>query len=335
MAAPSRPVPGYLNPKEFAQATAHVVYEPPLAIGTVIRLGEHLSLEERTLRFEHATTGEPTELVLPQAEEVTIVGLDEWAEEKYNPETCQMEPTGRIIPYAYCLWETEQPPHIGDWDQFNEYCEREGITDQDAFLETEAGKSWLTGSHKVGDRRCFEIGRGLFHSALIGGQWIPVVYETVRTQVKPVLGWALESAAQTSYKGDEQASGHRGVARDAKGRLVRESNVERRRWTTTLAVEALAELDRISTETGEHRNEIVERLVMAAAPAPAAPAKGNSANRAADELGQVIEHACRKHGAEWPRTLTGEMVQRYGVTKQAIHSRKKTALRRLEQEVAA
>ena len=54
---------------------------------------------------------------------------------------------------------------------------------------------------------------------------------------------------------------------------MRESNVERRRWTTTLAVEALAELDRISTETGEHRNEIVERLVMAAAPAPAAPAK--------------------------------------------------------------
>ena len=104
MTAPSRPVPGYLNPKEFAQATAQVVYEPPLAIGTVIRLGEHLSLEERTLRFEHATTGEPTELVLPQAEEVTIVGLDEWAEEKYNPETCQMEPTGRIIPYAYCLW---------------------------------------------------------------------------------------------------------------------------------------------------------------------------------------------------------------------------------------
>ena len=333
MTTTTKPVPGYLNPKEFAQATAHVIYEPPLAIGTVVRLGEHRSIEERTLRFEHATTGEPTELVLPQAEEATIAGFDEWAEEKYNPETCQTEPTGRLIPYAYSFWETEQPPHIGDWGQFNEYCEREGITDQDAFLETEAGKRWLTGGHKVGDRRCFEIGRGMFHSALLGGQWIPVVYETVRTQVKPVLGWALESAAQTSYKGDEQASGHRGVARDAKGRLVRESNVERRRWTTTLAVEALAELDRISTETGEHRNEIVERLVMAAAPAPAAPAKGNSANRAADELGQVIEHACRKFGAAWPRTLTGELVERYGITRQAVHSRKQTALRRLEQEV--
>ena len=198
MATTTKPVPGYLQPKEFAQATAHVIYEPPLAIGVVIRLGEHRSLEERTLRFEHANTGEPTELVLPQAEEVTIAGLDEWAEEKYNPETCQMEPTGRMIPYAYCLWETEQPPHIGDRGQFNEYCEREGITDQGAFLETEAGKRWLTGGHKVGDRRCFEIGRGMFHSALLGGQWIPVVYETVRTQVKPVLGWALESAAQTS-----------------------------------------------------------------------------------------------------------------------------------------
>jgi len=49
----------------------------------------------------------------------------------------------------------------------------------------------------------------------------------------------------------------------------------------------------------------------------------------------VIEHACRKHGAKWPRTLTGELVKHYGVTKQAISSRKKTALRRLEQEVAA
>ena len=333
MTATTKPVPGYLKPSEYADSTAHVIYEPPLEAGTVIRLGEHRSLEERTLRFEHATTGEPTELVLPQAEEVTIVGFDEWEETAFSQDTCQMEPTGRMIPYAYSLWDTEQPPHIGDWGQFNEYCEREGITDQDAFLETEAGKRWLTGGHKVGDRRCFEIGRGMFHSALIGGQWIPVVYETVRTQVKPVLGWALESAAQTSYKGDEQASGHRGVARDAKGRLVRESNVERRRWTTTLAVEALAELDRISTETGEHRNEIVERLVMAAAPAPAAPAKGNSTNRAADELSQVIEHACRKHGAAWPRTLAGEMVKRYGVTKQAISSRKKTALRHLEQEV--
>lgn len=335
MAATTKPVPGYLKPSEYADSTAHVIYEPPLEAGVVIRLGEHRSLEERTLRFEHATTGEPTKLVLPQAEEVTIIGLDEYEEEKYNPETCQLEPTGRMIPYAYSLWDTEQPPHIGDWGQFNEYCEREGITDQDAFLETEAGKRWLTGGHKVGDRRCFEIGRGMFHSALIGGQWIPVVYETVRTQVKPVLGWALESAAQTSYKGDEQASGHRGVARDAKGRLVRESNVERRRWTTTLAVEALAELDRISTETGEHRNEIVERLVMAAAPAPAAPAKGNSTNRAADELSQVIEHACRKYGAKWPPTLAGELVKHYGVTKQAISSRKKTALRHLEQEVAA
>ena len=335
MTATTKPVPGYLKPSEYADSTAHVIYEPPLEAGVVIRLGEHRSLEERTLRFEHATTGEPTKLVLPQAEEVTIVGFDEWEETAFSQDTCQMEPTGRMIPYAYSLWDTEKPPHIGDWGQFNEYCEREGITDQDAFLETEAGKRWLTGGHQIGDRRCFEIGRGMFHSALLGGRWIPVVYETVRTQVKPVLGWALESAAQTSYKGDEQASGHRGVARDAKGRLVRESNVERRRWTTTLAVEALAELDRISTETGEHRNEIVERLVMAAAPAPAAPAKGNSTNRAADELSQVIEHACRKYGAKWPRTLAGELVKHYGVTKQAISSRKKTALRHLEQEVAA
>ena len=329
MTATTKPVPGYLKPSEYADSTAHVIYEPPLEAGTVIRLGEHRSLEERTLRFEHATTGEPTELVLPQAEEVTIVGFDEWEETAFSQATGQMEPTGRMIPYAYSLWDTEKHPHIGDWGQFNEYCEREGIADQDAFLETEAGKRWLTGGHKVGDRRCFEIGRGQFHSALIGGQWIPVVYETVRTQVKPVLGWAVETAAQTSFKGDDQSRGHRRIARDAKGRLVRESNVERRRWTTTLAVEALAELDRISTETGEHRNEIVERLVMAAAPAPAAPAKGNSTNRAADELSQVIEHACRKYGAKWPRTLAGELVERYGITRQAVHSRKQTALKRM------
>ena len=317
----AKPVPGYLDPREFTSATAHCIYEPPLSPGTRIRLR----------RWSKQAGDED----IPSDETVTIEGLDEYEEKKFNRETGKVEPTGRMIPYAYSLWETEQAPHLGDIGAFHEYCEREGITDPDAYLQTEVGKKlWLVGGHKIGDRRCFEIGRGDFHSALIGNEWIPVVFETVRTQVKPVLGWAVDSAAQTSFKGDDQSRGHRGVARDAKGRLVRESNVERRRWTTTLAVEALAELDRISTETGEHRNEIVERLVMAAAPAPAAPAKGNSTNCAADELSQVIEHACRKYGAQWPRTLAGELVKHYGVTKQAISGRKKTALRHLEQELS-
>ena len=307
MTTTTKSVPGYLKPSEHEQPTARVIYEPPLSIGTLVRVK----------RFNTSVCIDPGETI------VEIVGTD------VDLITRGGQP--QEIPYAYALWDTHEDPHVSDIGQLQEHCKAEGIKDVQAFLKTDAGKRWLTGGHKIGDRRCFEIGRGMFHSALIGGQWIPVVYETVRTQVKPVLGWALESATQTSYKGEEQASGHRGVARDAKGRLVRESNVERRRWSTTLAVEALAELDRISTETGEHRNEIVERLVLAAAPAPAAPAKGNSTNRAPDELSQVIEHACRKHGAKWPRTLTGEMVARYSVTRQAINSRKQKTLRRLEQ----
>ena len=84
--------------------------------------------------------------------------------------------------------------------------------------------------------------------------------------------------------------------------------------------------------TVEFRNG--SRIVLAAVPRQER-AKGNSTNRAADGLATVIEHACRKYGAKWPRTLAGELVKHYGVTKQAISSRKKTALRHLEQEVAA
>ena len=256
MTATTKPVPGYLKPSEYADSTAHVIYEPPLEAGVVIRLSRW---------------GGDSSEAAASGETVAIVGFDEWEETAFSQATGQMEPTGRMIPYAYSLWDTEKPPHIGDWGQFNEYCEREGITDQDAFLETEAGKRWLTGGHKVGDRRCFEIGRGMFHSALLGGQWIPVVYETVRTQVRPVMGWALESAAQTSFKGDEQSRGHRRIARDKKtGRLLPESNVTRRRWTTTLDVNALEELDRISAATGQHRNEIVEALILGASTQAAA-----------------------------------------------------------------
>jgi hypothetical protein len=283
-----KPIPGYLNPREFTTATARVVYEPPLAPGVLIRLGPDSTLEERTLRYEHAQTGEPTEMVLPEAEVVAIAGLDEFEEQKFNDATCRYEPTGKMIPYAYSLWETEQPPAIGDWGQYRDYCEAEGH-DPDTYAWTEAGSRWLTGGHKVGDRRMFIIGSGQFHAALIGGEWIPVVYETVRTQVKPVLGWAVESAAQTSFKGAEQFKGHRRIARDKKGRLVRESDVVRRRWTTTLAVDALAELDRISAETGQHRNEIVEALILGnATPATATPEPEPAAPEPSSKKGKPL-----------------------------------------------
>ena len=332
----AKPVPGYLDPREFTSATAHCIYEPPLSPGTRIRL-----------RRWSKQAGDDD---LPSDETVTIVGFDEWEETAFSQATGQMEPTGRMIPYAYSLWDTEKPPSIGDWGQFNEYCEREGITDQDAFLETEAGKRWLTGGHKVGDRRCFEIGRGQFHSALLGGQWIPVVYETVRTQVRPVMGWALESAAQTSFKGDEQSRGHRRIARDKKtGRLLPESNVTRRRWTTTLDVNALEELDRISAATGQHRNEIVEALILGAAkPAPGAgmdkPATTTATAVAepgspardisSDELTTLIHRLCHDHGSTWPRGIASQLAARAGISKQSVSQRKRSALAAIAQVAA-
>ena len=332
----AKPVPGYLDPREFTSATAHCIYEPPLSPGTRIRLR----------RWSKQAGDED----IPSDETVTIEGLDEYEEKKFNPETGKVELTGRMIPYAYSLWETEQAPHLGDIGAFHEYCEREGITDPDAYLKTEAGKTWLVGGHKIGDRRCFEIGRGDFHSALIGNEWIPVVFETVRTQVKPVLGWAVDSAAQTSFKGDDQSRGHRRIARDKKtGRLLPESNVTRRRWTTTLAVEALAELDRISAATGQHRNEIVEALILGAAkPAPGAgmdkPATTTATAVAepgspardisSDELTTLIHRLCHDHGSTWPRGIASQLAARAGISKQSVSQRKRSALAAIAQVAA-
>ncbi|MEJ6584381.1 MAG: hypothetical protein QNL52_00760, partial [Synechococcus sp. ChBW.bin.23] len=165
--------------------------------------------------------------------------------------------------------------------------------------------------------------------ALIGGIWVPVVYETVRTQTRPVLGWSLESAAQTSFKGSSHLRGHRGKARDKFGRLMTESpDVERRRWTPTLDVQVLAQLDRISAETGEHRNEIVERLILD----PQMPRGG--CNRAVnpEELSEVVVRLCKQHGRAWPWGMAGALAQRAGITAQAVAGRKRTVLKQLEME---
>ena len=196
MTSANKPVPGYHKPTEFEQATAHVIYEPPLEPGTVIR----------PLQWIHQT-GRDT---VPGSELIEIVGLD------VDIVTRGGQPQEER--YAYGLWDTHEEPHISDFGQLEEHCDREGIADPVAYAQTDAGKNWLTGGHRIGDRRKFYLGRGAFHSALIGGIWVPVVYETVRTQTRPVLGWSLESAAQTSFKGSSQFRGHRGKARDKFGR---------------------------------------------------------------------------------------------------------------------
>ena len=307
MTSANKPVPGYLKPTEFEQATAHVIYEPPLEPGTVIR----------PLQWIHQT-GRDT---VPGSELIEIVGTD------VDIVTRGGQPQEER--YAYGLWDTHEEPHIADIGELNDHCDREGIADPVAYVQTDAGKHWLAGGHRIGDRRKFYLGRGAFHSALIGGVWVPVVYETVRTQTRPVLGWSLESAAQTSFKGSSQFRGHRGKARDKFGRLMTESpDVERRRWTTTLDVQVLAQLDRISAETGEHRNEIVERLILD----PQMPR--GSCNRAVnpEELSELVLRLCKQHGRAWPWGMAGALAQRAGITAQAVAGRKRTVLKQLELE---
>ena len=230
--------PAYLDPSEITMPTAKCLYEPPLAAGTQIRLG----------RFDPNSFQ-----LLPTDEIVEIVGTG--ADEHTGPD-------GQIqrVPYAFGIWQSEEPPHVGDWGQLHEHCEREGITDIDAYLKTDAGRQWLTGGHKVGDRRKFYLGQQQFHSALLGTEWVPCVYETVRVKTQPVLGWAASKQQAAFRKRSNTENGHRGIARKA-GRFARESDIERKRWTTTLSIEALATLDQLSSDLKLHRNEVVEQLV--------------------------------------------------------------------------
>jgi len=262
----TKPIPAYLKPELADTPQPEVVYEPPLAIGTQVRMGPFRSLEERTFRYEHAKTGEPMELVSDQAEAYEIAGFQDVDHWTFNRETQEFE-LGGTMRCPYAVTGEERPydfeAHLQEVlqaDYFKGICERDEITDPEAYLRANHLR-FMRPSNEWTGRKYFQIGEGQFHSALIGGEWIPVVRGSVRTKTQPVLGWALESARQTSFKGDQQFKGHRRIARDAKGRLVRESEVVRRRWTTTLAVDALEKLDAISAETGLHRNEIVEFML--------------------------------------------------------------------------
>ncbi|QVV66758.1 hypothetical protein [Synechococcus sp. LA31] len=329
----TKPIPAYLKPELADTPQPEVVYEPPLAIGTQVRMGPFRSLEERTFRYEHAKTGEPMELVSDQAEAYEIAGFQDVDHWTFNRETQEFE-LGGTMRCPYAVTGEERPydfeAHLQEVlqaDYFKGICERDEITDPEAYLRANHLR-FMRPSNEWTGRKYFQIGEGQFHSALIGGEWIPVVRGSVRTKTQPVLGWALESARQTSFKGDQQAKGHRGEARDAKGRLVRESEVVRRRWTTTLAVDALAELDRISAETGQHRNEIVEALILGAAtPAPEPePPAAPAADITGAELAVVIGRLCAQHGADWPRGMASELARRASISKQSISQRKQQAL---------
>ena len=308
--------PAYLEPREATSPTAQCLYEPALAIGTVVKVK----------RFDTASCrsagGETVEVV--------GIGTDSFK----RPDGSTEEQL-----YAYGLWDTEEAPHIGDWGQLQEHCDREGIDDPMAYVETDAGKKWLTGGHKVGDRRKFYLGQGQFHSALLGTEWVPCVYETVRVKTQPVLGWAASTRQSAYRKRSGAENGHRGLVREA-GKFAPESNIQRRRWTTTLSIEALEVLDRMSSELGMHRNEVVEQLVARADALLSRgreAATGDRGNRAADLDGQpTLEEAvmdvCQRHGEDWPRGLGTALGERYGVSRQAVASRKKSALKRIAEE---
>ena len=227
--------PAYLEPTQAVSPSAKVVYEPPLEIGTLIRA--------------HGLLDAP-------GDTVEIVGFGVYVVP--NPDG-----TTREEPYAFGLWDSHKEPSIFDFGSFQEHCDREGIDDIEAYLKTDSGRNWLSGGHKVGDQRRFKIGDGRFHSALLGTEWVPVFYEMIRTQTQPVLGWSVSKSQSAFRKRSGTENGHKGVIRQA-GKYARESTIERRRWTTTLSIEALEVLDRMSSEMGLHRNEVVEQLVARA-----------------------------------------------------------------------
>ena len=299
--------PAYLDPTEITRPTGECIYEPPVSEGTLVRVK----------RFETSVCTDPGETT------VEIVGLGA------DTHTC---PDGSIeqIPFAYGLWDTHEDPHIADWGQLKDHCDREGIEDALAYVQTDDGRKWLTGGHKIGDRRKFYLGRGQFHSALLGTDWVPCIYETVRVKTQPVLGWAA-SNRQAAYRPRSGAeNGHKGIVRK-NGKYATESNIQRRRWTTTLSIEALEVLDRMSSEMGLHRNEVVEQLVARANDLLSSGPTGDRSNRAAEPDGEpILEEAvmelCQRHGETWPHGLGSSMAERYGVTRQAVASRKKRAL---------
>ena len=260
--------PAYLEPTDSVQVQPQCAYEPPLSVGTQIRMGEPLSLEERTLRYEHCRTGEPMELVTDNPAAFEIAGfqdVEHWTMDRESNEfkydgsrRCAYAVTGEEKPYD----PEEHLQEVLKGEAFQAVCERDKVKDPEAHLRANR-LQWLCPSNTWSGRKYFTLGAGEFHSALIGGEWIPCVREKVRTRTQPVLGWAASNrqAAYRPRSGTE--NGHKGIVRK-QGKYARESTIERRRWTTTLSIEALEVLDRMSSEMGLHRNEVVEQLVARA-----------------------------------------------------------------------
>ena len=278
----TQPKPSYLEPSSVDLPQPEVIYEPPIQVGTEIRLGEDIPLEQRTFRYNHVKTGEPMELVTPAAQHFTVAGFQELEVWKFNPSRVEFDHPDhewKHVGYRNCFYavtgkeiepvedkEAIIKAKVQDADDkaFIGFCEQNNIQDRVAYLRANYRK-WVCGpSGAWQGRKYFDIGEGDFHSALIGGTWVPVVRGSVRQQTVPVLGFEIKGARQTSHKGKKQTKGHKGGIRAADGTFATESDIQRRRWTTTLDVECLKVLEQISKETGQHRNEIVEELIREA-----------------------------------------------------------------------
>ena len=260
--------PAYLEPTDSVQVQPQCAYEPPLSVGTQIRMGEPRSLEERTLRYEHCRTGEPMELVADNPAAFEIAGfqdVEHWTMDRESNEfkydgsrRCAYAVTGEEKPYD----PEEHLQEVLKGEAFQAVCERDKVKDPEAHLRANR-LQWLCPSNTWSGRKYFTLGAGEFHSALIGGEWIPCVREQVRTQTQPVLGWSVSKRQSAFRPRSGTENGHKGIVRK-QGKYARESTIERRRWTTTLSIEALEVLDRMSSEMGLHRNEVVEQLVARA-----------------------------------------------------------------------
>lgn len=278
----TQPKPSYLEPSHVDLPQPEVIYEPTVKVGTEIRLGEDRTLEERTFRYERCDNGEMAELVSPAAKHYTVGGFQELKVWKFNPDRVEFDHPDhewKHVGYRKCFYavvgdeiepSNDTEPSLEEiqyqlqFDNIRIYCDEHNIEDREAYLRANYRK-WVCGpTGSWAGRKYFTIGEGEFHSALIGGEWIPVVKGSVRQQIVPVLGMHLDTAAQTSLNGKKQWRGHKGGIRNKHGHYASESEIKRKRWTTTLDVECLKVLDQLSKERRVHRNEIVEQLIREA-----------------------------------------------------------------------
>jgi hypothetical protein len=124
--------------------------------------------------------------------------------------------------------------------------------------------------------------------------------------------------------------GHDG-RRDPIGRFEREG-LRRERLSTALAPQHKQLLDQLAAELEMRPCDVLERLLTTQQCRDVLRRQVEAERRQRallgdpDPLGTAVLQLCQQHGATWPRGAAQRLALAYGVTRQAISSRKQAAL---------